>query len=506
MKSFYIFFYLIIFFCIPLLCDAGNSSVVYRQVGFRQDNCLHNQWSYADSSQQSDYIYDSIFGKLIRQNVRQWNDSAWVPDYYTENTLDEFGNIIATTRYSWNSISNFYQRTNLNSFGYNIRNFKISDTTYLWNSIGNDWSNQSLYNYSYDSVGLSTNIQIRIWDSINQVWENSYFTSRLWIGNRLYNSGIFEWTNGILSSYDSIQYIINSSGNIAAELYTVYDTTIQSWIINEIDTFTYDNKGNQLIETDFYVDTTPNSFAIGYYDSSAYDNNGFLVTDYINGKGRGYVFSSKLTYINDSVGNDLIRIQSDWNDSSQTWVNFQKYSMTYNTNHRMLSDTAEWWNNGSWQYLEFFNYNYNNKNRETLSEHYSIVEGGIWLMLQKVIWVYDTNSNLLFVSDQYNQGGDTLSLTGYRDYYYYEALDISNNISAPPSKLCIYPDPASQTLNIALPEPYANEPYAVYDLLGQTMTNGYLTGNNYSIDVSGYSDGLYVIRVSSLTQKFIVKR
>lgn len=66
----------------------------------------------------------------------------------------------------------------------------------------------------------------------------------------------------------------------------------------------------------------------------------------------------------------------------------------------------------------------------------------------------------------------------------------------------MYPNPASNVLNIVLPDNYElNGTVKVYNTLGQMVYNGTLSSvNHYSVDVSGYQSGIYFVKLQNGSQ------
>ena len=84
-----------------------------------------------------------------------------------------------------------------------------------------------------------------------------------------------------------------------------------------------------------------------------------------------------------------------------------------------------------------------------------------------------------------------------------------NNISTNP--LHVYPNPASNMVNIDAGEVRGKYTLSIYNALGQKMneSTGILSGQTLSSDVSGFADGIYTIQLKTesgiLNSKFVVK-
>ena len=373
------------------------------------------------------------------------------------------------------------------------------------------------------------------WNNTTSSWGLNYARSYVFNHGKQYLTEQYQGpANG-----DKWYYGFDISGRVVADTAARYDDHRQIWFYNALNTSQYDAKGNLIYKLFYAFDTSSNLFYVTLFDSSIYDNHNYLVEDYLGTKvlNTEYI-NTRDVYTNDTNGNTLLEIEYIWDSTNHSWGNNNRIESIYDSKGNQLLYVTYSWNNTtqSWQGTNKNSIRYDNMNNWTMmlfqywdstgwvNNEYDTIQSeyiggrliqsaengfrwyqGHWIPFLTSIYKYDEYGNELFYQLQ-NGLSDSILASGARYYYYYEALDISNNNSIAPSPLIIYPDPSSQTLTIALSQTYLNEPYSVYDLMGQRMTAGYLSGNNYFIDVSGYAEGIYVLKVNSLTQKFIVKR
>jgi len=85
--------------------------------------------------------------------------------------------------------------------------------------------------------------------------------------------------------------------------------------------------------------------------------------------------------------------------------------------------------------------------------------------------------------------------------------ELKNAVAEIPAGMKLYPNPASQKLTILLDEPMTGAGYTVYNSLGMKLTAGIIENIITTLDVSGYTPGLYLITVELsgilLKDKFI---
>ncbi len=102
----------------------------------------------------------------------------------------------------------------------------------------------------------------------------------------------------------------------------------------------------------------------------------------------------------------------------------------------------------------------------------------------------------------YAKGG-TLTL-GYHGSGKYGGTVVNVTLGTPEvttvlNKISIQPNPASDHLNIKLPEPLINKMLTieVYDVLGKKITKEYISKFRTSINVVNWNSGLYLVKISS---------
>ena len=62
----------------------------------------------------------------------------------------------------------------------------------------------------------------------------------------------------------------------------------------------------------------------------------------------------------------------------------------------------------------------------------------------------------------------------------------------------IYPNPASDILNIAFEQGAAEDyEYAVYDINGTMSLHGQIHGNNGRVDISSLPSGMHILKISN---------
>jgi len=70
--------------------------------------------------------------------------------------------------------------------------------------------------------------------------------------------------------------------------------------------------------------------------------------------------------------------------------------------------------------------------------------------------------------------------------------------------LTVYPNPAKTTLTISLTGAQL-QPASIYSSLGQVVWTGQLSGST-ALDVSGFANGMYLLKTEQLTQRIVINR
>jgi hypothetical protein len=73
------------------------------------------------------------------------------------------------------------------------------------------------------------------------------------------------------------------------------------------------------------------------------------------------------------------------------------------------------------------------------------------------------------------------------------------------SEFNIFPNPTSKTLTISLPENATTTECILVDNLGKEMKRFSVSGGENLVDVSELENGVYLMRIGSVTQKIIIE-
>jgi hypothetical protein len=107
------------------------------------------------------------------------------------------------------------------------------------------------------------------------------------------------------------------------------------------------------------------------------------------------------------------------------------------------------------------------------------------------VWMTDTNR--VYICGDYGSillYGDTINInTGITDHHAYD------------NRLVCYPNPASEFLQIKIPEPYNKEDLLLYNSTGVLIRK--ISAIKTKVDISDLSRGVYFLRAGDMVGKFI---
>ena len=113
------------------------------------------------------------------------------------------------------------------------------------------------------------------------------------------------------------------------------------------------------------------------------------------------------------------------------------------------------------------------------------------------------DANTLAIGAPWNDGGGIDA--GHVRVYTFTALDVSENSLS--SLLKLYPNPASNILNVEVGSEYLNSAYSIFENTGRVVLTGTLHSEVTSIQLGDLSSGVYTISVGDcIRQTFKVSR
>ncbi|MFH0756170.1 MAG: T9SS type A sorting domain-containing protein [Bacteroidota bacterium] len=482
------------------------------------------------------YTYDSQ-GNLLSTIEYIWDSEAsdWVGRSKREFTYDAEGNQLSDIWYTWDSEASDWVELYKYEYTYDAEGNKLSYVGYDWDSEASDWVSGWKCEYTYDVEGNQLSLVEYDWDAATSDW--------------------VEWYKDWVERY-KYEYTYDAEGNKLSYVGYDWDSEASDWVLGWKIEYTYDVEGNQLSLVEYDWDAATNDWVRNYKFEYTYDANGNrLSTEYYDWYAPANVWEGdcKNEYTYDAEGNQLsdIRYTWDWEarDFTGEWC---KYEYTYDATGNLISRVGYDWDSGASDWVEDSKYEYTyDANGNQLSEVWDTGDSvfpdnikTLWFYSKKVI--FDISPASLTIGAEANSAA-TFNITSNTDWTisglesWLSASSISGtgaasiiltaeaNTSAEQrtanliisgidvsdkyvvvtqsgaivgidnqsySDITIYPNPVIDILTI-LTGSSGEQSVRITSLNGQLVYSGTMEGDTLRIDMSPYSKGVYLIRISS---------
>jgi hypothetical protein len=194
--------------------------------------------------------------------------------------------------------------------------------------------------------------------------------------------------------YSSLKSVQTAKQQLDSTIQKEYDKSTSSLLITEKETFSYNEKGQQIEEINFLFN----------------DSTHLLTTE------------SRTEYTYDSKGNVVAKVLSAWSDSTQQWINIYRQETTYNdfgsetmNASYMWQPTTSSWGGSSKEEIE---YDANNNEISYANYQWDILLQQ-WMLFLKVRFANDTNGNVKkSIVTSWSSYSDKWDTTGNYEYIY----------------------------------------------------------------------------------------
>ena len=212
--------------------------------------------------------------------------------------------------------------------------------------------------------------------------------------------------------------------------------------------------------------------------------------------------SLKCTWIYDENGRVSEYTKQPWNKDKNEWNEpYARIIYSYDGEGEVSEELYQSWNVGSQLWINGGKYTYtkgDNNQKVAMSYFYASEK---WVADGKAIYFYDEDGKVAR-SDFYGNNADA-ALNAYCIYSYSEnssceAINEAEDIS-------IYPNPAITTFELTVPSSLVGKAANIFDVWGKQVKAVVVSNEKMSVDISGLSEGVYVIYVGEKTKKLIVK-
>ena len=340
-------------------------------------------------------------------------------------------------------------------------NQDLSTTTYTgnmsttliksWNTTNSTWGNSGLITDTYDAHNnLLSNVH-QNWNTTNNTWTNAFQYLATVNSANLYTSFLSQiWSNAMWYNYSEQIYIYNSNNVQTSSWDKEWDYNTHAFVDSSLTKTTYTSSSVDSSLTQTWAPTPTITYA-----------------------------PLKASYTLDANNNITHEIDLQWNFSTSTWENFFEYFFTYDANHNQLSQ------------ITYGVYNNNN----------------IWVNYSRYYATYDSDNNQLSQVREYWTGDQWAKDS---TYYYYSYVTGISNVEGTNEQVNIYPNPATNSLQVLLAGNSINSTIVITDMLGNTVKQVAGINNQVSINVADLAEDVYNILIqnteSRVNKKVVIVR
>jgi hypothetical protein len=409
-------------------------------------------------------IFDSLY-------EWQWDtiQIAWrLSDKYIDMIYDANHNLKSCRVLGW--AAGAWTNSMTYKFTYDAGNNQTIMLCQLWN--GSTWVDSWQYKDTYDANNNMTSELYQTWNGIS--WVNSWQYFFTYDPNNNQTSELFQsWNGSIWVDIWLYQYIYDGSNNLITELYQVIgsDSTLEYYSR----TFNTYDAGNNLINELFQSWNDYDSIWVNSYQHiNTFNTNKKLVQE----------------------------LSQDWDGSN--WIDGWKSTYTYDVNNNLMNELTQYWDGSIWVNSSRSAYTYDIHNNPS-GELYQNWTGSTWVNRTQYLYLYDAD-NFMKISSYKNWFEDGTEIR-YGDslYYYYHTVLGINDFMTYDRSLIVYPNPGNGMLTIS--GSFVINSVEIYNSLGNLICSDVkLNGHSSNeIDLSGYSKGLYVMKINSGSRTYTRK-
>lgn len=153
--------------------------------------------------------------------------------------------------------------------------------------------------------------------------------------------------------------------------------------------------------------------------------------------------------------------------------------------------------NGLWVEEGRYTYSFTDARHQTANSYYA--SKGQWLQDGKTLNDYNGEGNL--VRTEYYGRSSSTNPGAYCVYLYADGLIAADAGNA---SLKVYPNPASDYVNVTVPETVAGATLSLYDASGKTVKTVKAAGTTNRIDLSSVPAGVYFLKAGDISLKLLI--
>jgi len=405
------------------------------------------------------FTYD-LNGNITAYHSETKGNFGWQNTALNTFSYDDYGHVLTELKQTW--VNFFWEKTYLLTYTYDDDGNMLTYLLQNWEY--GHWNNYNFIQYTYDKKGKLLTSLVQNWNI--EEWSNSSLSTNRYDAKGYLDYSIRQnWIDGNWENSIRNYNTYNAEGYILASYSEFWWNN--EWISDRLLTYTYDDSGNN------------ETFFEQFWGNGEWLNQTMIL--------RGF----------DGNGNKLSELSQEWLD---TWNNISNSIFTYDENGNCTSRMCFIWNNDSWE-------NY-------FKVEYGYMEGlirGIGYIWDESGWVQgDAMLDMMMINEGELQF--FCEWWGTMAEVYYSSI-FTNAPEQPDvsSDLIIYPNPASDRLNISFVcQESENTTINIFDLSGKMIVSNPL-GNisnglkSIELNTSNLTPGIYIFELTS-GQKSSIKK
>lgn len=505
---------------------------------FFWDNNL-NQWN---GNRKETFEFDDYGNKVIAASfIWNINDNKWRGTQKTEKIFSEEGNLITEIGFLWIDASEewIYFSKNEHSTG---ENGELIFTILTWDTEINDWKNSSREIKEWDvNKLLVLHIDLN-WDSETSQWkniqklENKYDNdlNQVLMSHYWWNNDSNRWKGSFKTEKE-----FAPGKKELSKTESVWNDTTGNWIYNYKEKYNYDQYGN-LEFTEIYLwNSIKNEweFKSGKSKSEYTYNESGKVTEQIhyvwNSEISDWQYAEKNEYNWDTQNRLILHINSIWNTERNEWLKIKKLSYSFDSEGRYILDSNSHWDEekndwrittlyeSGWdfndylilysnlQWSGFADIYWGGKTEQQFNEKGQTLwnigytwDNNLqnWKTVLKTTYIY-TNEGLIDTAASFNLDTYLNEWIGTsRAIYFYSGTVDIKEISHD-SAVKIYPNPASDFINIEVTAGNQESHFELFDLNGKLLMSKSVS-NSDQIKLQTFKNGIYPWKITSSEKSF----
>lgn len=374
----------------------------------------------------------------------------------------------------------------------------------------NSWRNDTKMTNDYDSKGKLVKQTTTAWDTVKNIWKNYYMYSSEYDNNgNLIKRTSSQWDTikNVWQDYSVTTNILNADGTVKESLSKMWEKDENKWIDYQKTAYTYDAAKNILTET------VQMDMGLGWMNFSKYTftyNTSNKLTKELyqsfNFMTMGLVDKSQTTYEYDTDGNEYRSTEQTKAEASGTWLNYSRSTNTYTTvnNKKMVSTVLEEVFENEWINDWKDTYSYNNDG--TIKDNLSEE----WNTELKTWENYSKDMVTYSNGKMYQIVSQDWNKTGSkwdndsRITFGYLGTGIDPQISEADDLVRVYPNPFTDVVNIEN-EGSLNGRYNLYNTNGQIVHSANADKTRMRLNLNSLEKGTYFLKTMTVKGEQVIK-